>query len=232
MKSTTARNLLNKVREDYNQIAEEFSATRVYPWKDFEVLLKYIKAGDNLLDIGCGNGRLNESLKDKKIFYNGIDNSTNLVVKAQRKYPEQFFQVGDMLKLPFVNQEFDVALAIAVFHHIPSFALRKEALLEAKRVLKPGGYLLMTNWNLWQPKYRYLIIKNYLQKLFGIHDLDWADAFIPWKSPNGALKQQRYYHAFTLKELNTLAAQTRFKIVEQYNTHHRAYNILSVWQKM
>jgi ubiquinone/menaquinone biosynthesis C-methylase UbiE len=232
MKTTTAQALLKKVQQNYNDIAEEFSHTRVYPWKDIDILTKYIKEGDNVLDIGCGNGRLNESLKDKKIFYNGIDNSINLIIKAQHKYPEQYFQIGDMLKLPFVKMEFDVAMAIAVFHHIPSFALRKEALLEVRRVLKPHGYLLMTNWNLWQPKYRLLIYQNYLLKILGIRDLDWGDVFIPWKTPRGIVRQKRYYHAFTLNELEKLATAARFKIVGQFYSSYKAYNIISIWQKL
>lgn len=238
MKPTTSQWLLNKVRADYNQIAEEFSHTRVYPWKEFDVFCQHLKENNNLLDIGCGNGRLNESLKNAKIYYNGIDNSTNLILEAQHKYPRQFFQVGDMLKMPFVNQEFDVALAIAVFHHIPSLDLKIEALNEVKRVLKSGGKLLMTNWNLHQPKYRWLILKNFWQRYMAGKDWDSGDLFIPWHSPDGTLQQKRYYHAFSLSELELLAEKTDWKIIEQYysrsgekSNSEQGFNIVSIWQK-
>ena len=112
MKTTTAQALLKKVQQNYNDIAEEFSHTRVYPWKDIDILTKYIKEGDNVLDIGCGNGRLNESLKDKKIFYNGIDNSINLIIKAQHKYPEQYFQMAALAYRQFENIFLDIYVAL------------------------------------------------------------------------------------------------------------------------
>jgi len=238
MKTTTAEQLLNKVRNDYNQIAEDFSHTRVYPWADFDIFLEYLQDEQNILDIGCGNGRLNESLKKKKLYYNGVDNSGNLIMRAQRKYPQQFFQVGDILKLPFVKEEFDAALAVAVLHHIPSAKLRRAALKEISRVLKPNGYLLMTNWNLWQNKYRHLIWLHLLKKIFHLNDFDKGDVLVPWKSPKGKIIQQRYYHAFTTNELSTLAENSGFKIIKQYYSYKgkktdqkKALNILSIWQK-
>lgn len=238
MKTTTAEKLLAKVQNDYNQIAEDFSNTRVYPWSDFDVLSKYIKEGQNILDIGCGNGRLNESLMDKKIYYNGLDNSTNLILKAQRKYPHQFFVVGDILKLPFVKNEFDLGIAIAVLHHIPSEKLRRQALKEIHRVLMPNSFFFMTNWNLKQKKYRHLIYQYRLKKILHLNDFDKGDILVPWKSPQGKLVQKRYYHSFTLAELTGLAQATNFKIIDQYYSYrgkksqqNKAQNIVSIWQK-
>ncbi|MFA6027475.1 MAG: class I SAM-dependent methyltransferase [Patescibacteria group bacterium] len=238
MKPATAEKLLNKVRFDYNQIAEDFSYSRSYPWGEFKILNEYIKDGQNVLDIGCGNGRLTESFKQKKIFYNGIDSSTNLIMMAQRKYPKHLFQTGDMLAIPFVKEEFNVAMAIAVFHHIPSLKLRREALREVSRVLKPKSYFLMTNWNLWQKKYKNLNYKYGLQKILRLNDFDQGDVLVPWKNSKGKIIQKRYYHSFKLKELNDLAKSTGFKIIKQYYSLRgaksdikSASNILSIWQK-
>lgn len=238
MKPATAEKLLSKVRLDYDQIAEDFSNTRKYPWGEFAVLNEYIKDGQNVLDIGCGNGRLAESFKKKNIFYNGIDSSTNLIMMAQRKYPKHLFQTGDMLAIPFVKEEFNVAMAIAVFHHIPSLKLRQEALREVRRVLKPKGYFLMTNWNLWQKKYRNLNYKYRWQKILHLKNFDKGDVLVPWKNNKGKIVQHRYYHSFILDELTELAQGANFKIIKQYYSYQgkpssrvRGANIVSIWQK-
>lgn len=231
MKPATAKKLLTKVRDDYNAIAEDFSVTRIYPWPEFAILEKYIKNKNKILDIGCGNGRLCESFKTKNIYYTGVDNSEKLIIKAQQRYPSQFFQVGDMLDLPFADQEFDAALAIAVLNHIPSNELRSQALAEVHRILKPSAYFLMTNWNLYQSKYKNLLKKS--------DDMDEGDALVPWKSPDGKLLQKRYYHSFTLEELEELANKNNFKIIKQYyslkgdkTSKDKAFNTLSIWQKI
>jgi len=90
----------------------------------------------------------------------------------------------------------------------------------------------MTNWNLYQTKYRHLLT-HYKEK-----NLDKGDAFVPWRNPAGKILQKRYYHSFTLTELKQLAQKTGFKIKEQYYSFKGektsvkiAYNTLSIWQK-
>jgi len=78
--------LLSKTTADYNFLADEFNNTRQYPWAEFTILNKYVKDGDSVLDLGCGNGRLFEVLKSKKIKYTGVDNCSTLITKAQEKF--------------------------------------------------------------------------------------------------------------------------------------------------
>ncbi|GAH26634.1 unnamed protein product, partial [marine sediment metagenome] len=60
MKKDYAEYLLKKTKEDYNLIAEDFSRTRWNIWAEFSIFRDYVKGGDEILDIGCGNGRLLE----------------------------------------------------------------------------------------------------------------------------------------------------------------------------
>lgn len=205
-----ARYLINKTKNDYNLISGDFSNTRNSVWPETRILEKYAKDGDKVLDLGCGNGRLVELFGGKNIEYFGVDGSENLVEIAREKYPAKYFQVADVLNLPFGVDYFDKIFSIAVLHHIPSKELRGQFIREARRVLKPGGLLVITVWDLWGSfnsvkriiKFAFLII-------FGRSRLDFKDVFIPWQD-----KIFRYVHCFTKNELKKLAKKEGLKINE------------------
>jgi len=209
--------LLNKTKSDYNLIAEDFSRTRWNMWAEYDFFRDYIKGGDSVLDAGCGNGRLLELLKDKNINYIGVDVSDKLIELAKKRYPENRFLVADNLNLPFPDSNFDKAFSIAVLHHIPSAELRKKALLELKRVLKPGGILILTVWDIRHKKALPSALKYCLLKLIGKSKLDFRDAFVPW-----ADKVEKYYHFFTKKELQFLVEKNGFKIIKKGIVRNKA----------
>lgn len=212
MDSKTTKNLLQKVRQDYQTTAQEFSDTRFRIWRELKNFQKYLKPNDKILDLGCGNGRLYELFKNQSMDYTGADNCQALIDLAKKKYHSAKFIFADALNLPFENNEFDAVFSVAMLHQIPSQELRIKTLSEIKRVLKNNGILILTCWNLRQLK---LILKYKLWNLiigFKKKNLDIGDVFIPWKSRNGKVIQ-RYYHAFTLKELNRIVKKSNFKII-------------------
>jgi len=213
-----AKKLYQKVKDDYNLIADHFSQTRKWQWPEFSDFKPYLKNGQRVLDLGCGNGRLYFSfLKDLNLEYHGIDVSERLIGVANRESrianresPQTDFQVGEMIDLPYEDNYFDIIFYIATFHHLPSKQLRLKALSEIKRVLKPGGYLLMTNWYWWQ-KFPW---KYFFNKLFW--KISWKDLFITWKNPQGEVITDLYYHAFTKNGLRKLVNNSGLRIEKVY----------------
>ena len=210
MEKEYAEYLLKKTKEDYNLIAEDFSRTRWNIWSGFSILRNFVREGDKILDVGCGNGRLLELLKDEKINYTGVDLSEKLIEIAQKRYPQNNFLVADNLNLPFSDNNFDKVFSVAVLHSIPSKEFREKALAELKRVLKPNGILLLTVWDIWRRENFSLVFKNFLLKLIGKSRLDFGDAFISW-----AEKTDRYYHFFANRELHNLIKKSGFKIIKK-----------------
>ena len=208
MKKEYAQYLLEKTTEDYNLIADNFSSTRSYFWTYLQFLSQYIKAGDRVLDLGCGNGRLLELLKDRKIIYTGLDSSQKLVAIARKKHPGHNFITANALSLPLEGASFDIIYSIAVLHHIPSQEIRLTFLKEAKRVLKPGGQLVLTVWNLNIFKRWPLILKHVFLKFLGRSQLDLGDLLVPW----GKIK--RYVHFFSKQELEGLIIRAGFEKIE------------------
>ncbi len=240
MKKSTAQQILKINSETYNRIASDFADSRNKAWPEIDLTIeKYIKDGFKILDLGCGNGRLLLSLKNlKDIQYIGLDNCSNLLSKNQEsKNIHTKFIKGDILDLKqFADEEFDVVFMIASFNHLPLKKLRQKILKDIKRILKPGGYLIMTNWNLWQIKskkniWKYKFNSEAEDKIFA--DLKFKDVMTLWQN-----KYPLYYHAFTKKELKKLFKSANFKIlVNKYVSHGKpaqwwnGRNILTVGQK-
>lgn len=206
MNKEYARYLINKTKSDYNLISKDFSRTRGRIWEEISFLFD-VKSGEKVLDLGCGNGRYYELLKNTD--YTGLDTSEELIKIAKEKYPNAKFQVEDALNLSFQDNSFDKIYSIAVLHHIPSNELRLEFLKEAKRVLKPNGRLTLTVWKFHQKKERSLLIRYTILKIIGRSKLDFKDILEPW-----ADKTERYYHWFSERELKKLAKKADFKIKE------------------
>ena len=210
MKKEYAKYIINKTREDYNLISDDFSRTREYLWEELRPLLdKYICEKDKVLDLGCGNGRYYRYFKEKEAEYIGIDNSEKLIEIAKKKYFFADFRVGDSLNLPFPDNYFDKVVSIAVLHHIPSKDFRMQFLKEAKRVLKKDGNIILTVWKFHRKKEKKLLFKYTLLKIIGLSKLDFRDILEPWGN-----RAERYYHWFSEKELEKLVEKTSFEIEE------------------
>lgn len=213
MRQKLADEILNKVVDDYDAIADEFDGTRHFAWYEFEIYRELLKPGDKILDLGCGNGRLYEYLKPVGIDYVGVDVSLELLNKARLKYRSKAklekvqFKKGSFLDIPYVRPVFDKIYCVASFHHLPGVKYRREALLNMKKILKEDGMLVISVWNLWQKKYR----KYIYESLFRLNKYDFGDTFIPW----GKTGVNRYYHAFNLFEMRTLLRESGFYIVDE-----------------
>ncbi len=191
-----------------------------------------IKNGDKVLDAGCGNGRLLEAFSDKQIEYLGIDNSAALLRLAKANYPNYNFQELDLSAADFADanflagRKFDFIFCIAVLQHLPGTALRIQALKNLKKLLVPGGRLLISNWNLWNGPKRSLLFKQAIKRIIGLNKLDFGDLIFPWKNSAGEEVSERYYHAFNGRELKSLAAQAGFKVKLFKKDQHNYWLVL------
>ncbi len=200
MREKDAQKIMKELREDYNLVASSFASTRDRLWPEMKFLFDYAKRGERVLDVGCGNGRFCEYLKEAR--YIGVDFSEGMIKEAQKRYPEKDFYVASVLSLPFKDNFFSKVYGIAVIHQLPSFQKRKEALLEIKRVLRPGGRVFLTVWNL--DKGSFFLIKNALRNLF-----------TPLGPRDFILKRRRYYYIFKKGELSRLCREAGFSVQEE-----------------
>jgi len=108
-----------------------------------EVIFDQLDVGEGtrLLDIACGSGLAAQIAARRGAAVTGIDASDALVTIARARTVGGDFRVGDMFALPFPDASFD---RITSFNGI--WRGCEAALLEAARVLVPGGLLGLTFW--------------------------------------------------------------------------------------
>lgn len=100
--------------------------------------------GKTVLEIGCGSGYGTSLIKQnflvKEIY--GIDLDERMIAIAKQENRDQtiHFEVGDAAQLPYPDDFFDGVFDFGIIHHIPNW---KNCLDELKRVLKPGGQLIL-----------------------------------------------------------------------------------------
>ncbi|MBT4723123.1 class I SAM-dependent methyltransferase [Candidatus Falkowbacteria bacterium] len=205
--------MIKQNKNSYDQTAKMFSSSRRYVWPDLLVFQNYIKEGDKLLDLGCGNGRLVDLVKDLKVDYLGVDNSQGLIDCAAKSFPDKNFQVQDALNLDLAENSFDAVLCVSVLNHIEK-ENQQQFIENIKKVLKPDGVLLLSNWNMWNIKGKKSVWKQ--DKSAGLKRTSYKDVWTIWKSTDN--KVPLYYYAFTKRELNKLLRQNGFKIIKSYYT--------------
>jgi SAM-dependent methyltransferase len=125
--------------------ADEFSAELIRKPFDADLLGHFAEelAGKGLVcDLGCGPGHIARFMHELGADVCGIDLSMEMVRCARRLNPQIRFQKGDMLGLPVSDASFAAITAFYSIIHLPR-ERAADALAEMKRVLKPGGKLLM-----------------------------------------------------------------------------------------
>lgn len=165
----------SQVRDFYNENFKRFDSSRFSVWKAVKKFVDDIPENSNILDAGCGNGKNMVYMNSKNINCIGIDFSQQLLQICREKSLNVL--ESDIRKLPFVDNEFDFVISIAVVHHISSHEDRIKSINEMLRVCKSGGKVLISVWALEQDK----------DSRF---NFNLGDNLVKWEDTT------RYYHIF------------------------------------
>jgi SAM-dependent methyltransferase len=134
---------------DYDSFAEAYTAEteagliNAYYNRPAILVLAGDVAGRRILDAGCGSGPLMAALRDQGAIVTGFDKSAGMLELARRRLGDDAdLQVADLSSpLPFPDGTFDDVIASLVLHYLEDWG---PALAELRRVLKPGGRLIVS----------------------------------------------------------------------------------------
>jgi cyclopropane fatty-acyl-phospholipid synthase-like methyltransferase len=120
---------------------------------DFTRLLRgmHLNADSQVLEIGCGVGRLGQQFAPQCHTWTGCDVSPNMLQHAQRRLAQfdnvRLVEISGYDLRPIADETQDVIYSTVVFMHLAEWD-RYNYILEAKRALKPGGQLYIDNVSL------------------------------------------------------------------------------------
>ena len=147
---------------------------------------KYVQGNEYVLDVGCGTGRV--AIKVAKLLNTGNVVGIDLFkgdsgyspdpayrnAKIEGVFEKTEFKHGDLLKLEFPDNTFDIITSGSVLHDVHGDKNKEKSMKEIFRVLKPGGKFLMLEIfrdikiylmflmfaYVWKPKYYWIELLN------------------------------------------------------------------------
>jgi ubiquinone/menaquinone biosynthesis C-methylase UbiE len=136
---------------DYDRGIQLLTLGRLTPLKE-RIATQYVGPGDRVLEIGCGTGTLVLMMAQRGATVVGIDASPRMLAEARRKVDEAGLTESielheiDVSELAdrFSPASFDLIVSTLVFSEFAA-ELKRYALAEASRLLRPGGRLLIAD---------------------------------------------------------------------------------------
>lgn len=119
--------------------------------KRINLVKKYVELKNiKILDAGCADANFLKQFKDYSNKVYGVDINPNYLEKAKKNCPDANFQLANLEKLTFQSNFFDLVFCNEVIEHTKN---DYKAVSELWRVLKPGGYLVISvpnRWSFWE----------------------------------------------------------------------------------
>lgn len=170
---------MRDTRAEWEGLAAEWDRARRRPWPQVAGFAESFGKGERILDLAAGNGRHGVLAGKNGARVVALDFSRSLLSFARERGLECAH--ADARDLPFRKESFDGALFVAGLHCIPTRQARLNALVDMRRVLRPGARALVTVWSRFREE--------------GLRGALVADADVPWG------ETKRYYHFYTPVEL-------------------------------
>lgn len=126
----------------------------------------------DILDVGCGAGfsmlrLLSYGLEPEHLY--GIDIAQDRITRGRRRQPALNFTLGDATAMEYPSNRFDLAMESTMFVQITDEAMASGIAREMVRVVKPGGYIMLTDWrySFGRPGYS-AVSPQRIASLFGV----------------------------------------------------------------
>ncbi|MFJ2704269.1 class I SAM-dependent methyltransferase [Streptomyces sp. NPDC087428] len=102
-----------------------------------------VDRGTRLLDVGCGSGSVTVAAVGRGAVVRAVDAEPGMAAATRRAAPGVEVRTGSLPQLPYPDGEFDAVAANFVLNHV---GRPLDALVELRRITRPGGRVAVTIW--------------------------------------------------------------------------------------
>lgn len=140
---------MDQLEKYYNKFNEDKRLLSRHGQVEFFVANKYIhdiianRTNLNILDIGAGTGRYSIMLANEGHNVTAVEYVKKNVSQIKLKSDKVIAKQGNALNLKLDDNQFDIVLLFGPTYHLFTHEDKLKAILEAKRVCKPNGYILI-----------------------------------------------------------------------------------------
>ncbi|MGJ3507750.1 demethylmenaquinone methyltransferase [Enemella sp. A6] len=151
--------MFDGVAQRYDLVNELLSFGQANRWRPKVVEAIDPKPGEVILDLAAGTGTSSRPIADLGATVVATDLSLGMLAVGKQRQPDLTFIAGDALRLPFADDAFD---AVTISFGIRNFEDTEAALVELRRITRPGGRLVICEFSTptWAP-FR-TVYQNYL----------------------------------------------------------------------
>lgn len=204
---------MNELEKYYNKFNEDKRLLSRHGQVEFFVAMHYInkmingRQGLDIIDIGAGTGRYSVELANAGHNVVAVELVNKNVSQIKMKSDKVIAKQGDALNLKkFKDESFDIALLFGPVYHLFNHEDKLKAILEAKRVLRKGGKLLIMYLSNEYAMITYAFKEGNLQKCLSEGKID--------SNFHTVTSVEDLYSYVRIEEINKLAEDSKMKRVK------------------
>ena len=201
----------------YNKFNEDKRLTRRHGIVEFTTAMKYITRylkkmkNPKILDIGAGTGKYSIELSNLGYDVTAVELVKHNLATLKKNYPKiKSYQANAVNLKRFNDESFDMVLLFGPLYHLISKEDKLKALMEAKRVVKSGGIIMISYYMNEYAVLTYGFKENNILESIKNNDIDKTYHITP--------KETDLYSMVRLEDINELKKLTglkRLKIISQ-----------------